>query len=219
MLFHCTSPLCLLVTCSTLWRTFLLLSTLLSCSSGWCEQGSATGEPLFKLVVCQVKFWLSWLSHPCSWVLSVHSWRHILSSLPGWWFQCWPWEMLLVAGLPVNFRLLSSLWTWRWLGANFPTLSYAFCRTVRSSDNVMEAKQEQLFHVSVKNWELEPEIARDLYYFSVKRVCSAFLRNHILLKCLGLATRVPFRGLDSCSQINIYFFRGSLVDFRWHRFW
>lgn len=130
--------------------------------------------------------------------------RTLPDSLPGWWFQGWPWKMLLIAG----FQLTSGCWALFEPGSDlgpifqpFPMLFAELFVPV-----IAGAKQEQLFHVSVKNWELKPEIARDLYYFSVKGVCSAFLRNHILLKCLGLATRVPFRGLDRCSQINIYLF-------------
>lgn len=135
MVFHCTSPFCLLITCRTLWRPFPVLSTLVSCiqpvvwqhlrvfsaqlsstllccSSCWCEQGSATGEPLFKLGVCQVRAWLSsilQLGAVCALpegTFSAACQAAAAAEAKQCWLQCWPWEMLLIAGLPVKLQVV-----------------------------------------------------------------------------------------------------------------
>lgn len=99
-----------------------LSSTLLSCSSHWylpqmqvfalafIQTGCLPGEVLALIPSLQRELPLCSLQLGAVCALlkarSVLSARLVMKRQNNIWFQCWPWEMLLVAGLPVKLQVV-----------------------------------------------------------------------------------------------------------------
>lgn len=154
MVFHCTSPFCLLVTCTveaipSAQHPGVLHSACCVAASRGVLCTAFLHPSVLQLVLVWAGICHRWafihagclpgeglaLIHASSWVLSAFPEGTFCpvcqaadEEAKQYWFQCWPWEMLLIAGLPVKLQVveLSLNLTMTWSQFSNPFLKEFF---------------------------------------------------------------------------------------------